>query len=271
MSTYAGSHKATQLLQNHPDRFAGQGAVVATWRTYRGRRLGPYYRLAWRENGRQRSIYLGRQGPIVEEVRLLLHQAHTSRRIRREHRLRIARLQKELIRPIRQYIKEIFRLFGNGLYIKGSEIRGIRTAGPRLTAADVPKHLIPEFPLPLPSFLTELHPQPHTNPTRPRGPKTPSASPPRHRRISEFSTFVDQNSSHFSVINLSVAPPSSPPRHHRISEFPNSVDQNPSRTTRGPPIQPNSTAGNAQGSCHRGAQVAKSLSDNFLSGGRANE
>ena len=44
----------------HGARFAHQGAVVASWQTYRGRRLGPYYWLAFRDSGRQRSIYLGR-------------------------------------------------------------------------------------------------------------------------------------------------------------------------------------------------------------------
>ncbi len=74
-------HKALILLADHPDRFARQGAVVASWRTYRGRRLGPYYRLAWRENRRQRSIYLGPGGPLVDEARRRLHQAQTARRV----------------------------------------------------------------------------------------------------------------------------------------------------------------------------------------------
>ncbi len=207
MSISTTDHRALTLLREEPTRFADQGTVVETWRTYRGRRLGPYYRLAWRENGRQRSIYLGRQGPVVRQVRILLHQAHTQRRIRRQARLRATQFRKDVSRPIRQYIKEIFRLFGNGLYIKGSEIRGIRTAGPRLTIADVPKHLIPEFPFPLPSFLTDLHTNTHTNPTRERGQETPS-------------------------------PKSA--WHYGIPEFPESVDQNHPRTTRGPPTQPTS-------------------------------
>ncbi len=33
-------------------RFAVQGSVVAGWRVYRGRRLGPYFRLAYRDGGR---------------------------------------------------------------------------------------------------------------------------------------------------------------------------------------------------------------------------
>ena len=64
MFTDQKSHKALTLLREAPTRFACQGTVTTSWRTYRGRRLGPYYRLAWRENGRQRSIYLGRQGRL---------------------------------------------------------------------------------------------------------------------------------------------------------------------------------------------------------------
>ncbi len=226
MSIAAADHKALTLLSNHPDRFAAQGTVVETWRTCRGRRLGPYYRLAWRENRRQRSVYLGRQGALVKEVRRLLQEAQASRRIRREHRRRAALFREQVSRPIRQYIKEMFRLFGNGLYIKGSEIRGIRTAGPRLTAADVPQHLIPEFPLPLPSFLAELHP--HTNPMRQRGQKPPSSNSPPHHHTPEFPKSVDQNPSYLSVTHLSVINHTCHTPHHHTPEFPNSVDQNPS-------------------------------------------
>ncbi len=56
--------------------------------------------------------------------------------------------REDVIRPICQYVEQMFLLFGNGLYVKGADISGIRTAGPRLTAADVPEHLISEFPLP---------------------------------------------------------------------------------------------------------------------------
>ncbi len=51
-----------------------QGAVVASWRVERGLRMGPYFRLAFREAGRQASIYLGacealgREGPGTRRV-----------------------------------------------------------------------------------------------------------------------------------------------------------------------------------------------------------
>ena len=61
--------RALGLIAARPGVFARQGAVVATWRPYRGRRLGPYWRLAYRDGGRQRSVHLGRNGPGVERVR----------------------------------------------------------------------------------------------------------------------------------------------------------------------------------------------------------
>ena len=45
-----------------------QGAVVATWRTQRGRTSGPFYRLAYRQGGRQRSIYLGRSALLARKA-----------------------------------------------------------------------------------------------------------------------------------------------------------------------------------------------------------
>ena len=48
-----------ELVRAQLGVFSRQGAIVATWREHQGRKLGPYYRLAWREEGRQRSRYLG--------------------------------------------------------------------------------------------------------------------------------------------------------------------------------------------------------------------
>jgi hypothetical protein len=44
------------LLAARPEVFARQGSVVASWRRRGTRTYGPYYRLIYREGGRQRSI-----------------------------------------------------------------------------------------------------------------------------------------------------------------------------------------------------------------------
>ncbi|MFH1269080.1 MAG: hypothetical protein ABIK89_25415 [Planctomycetota bacterium] len=69
-----------------PGVFAVGGTVVSTWRTYRGRRLGPYFRLAYRKGGRQWSIYLGRSEGLARRVRDLLARLQHPRRWRRASR-----------------------------------------------------------------------------------------------------------------------------------------------------------------------------------------
>ena len=137
-------HPALQLLQNEPLRFTRQGAVVATWRTYRGRRLGPYYRLAYRDGTRQRSIYLGRQSPLVDEVRRLLGHCQADHRFRCRARRSRAEFRRRVLDPVKKYMQEAFLRYGHGLYFKGWEIRGIRKflAWKKLTAS------LPELPQP---------------------------------------------------------------------------------------------------------------------------
>src|SRR4051794_25039314 len=53
-----------QRLERFLDRFAGElavrGSIVASYRNYKNRRLGPYYRLTVRDGrGVQRSVFLG--------------------------------------------------------------------------------------------------------------------------------------------------------------------------------------------------------------------
>ncbi len=118
-------HPALALLRDPPDGFDRHGAVVATWRNYRGRRLGPYFRLAWREHRRQRSIYLGREGPLVQHVRSRLGWIQRDRSWRRD----IARQRRELLRPLRQFMAESVRLYAPGFYFKGWELRGFGRRG----------------------------------------------------------------------------------------------------------------------------------------------
>lgn len=59
-------------MEQHVALLAIQGAIVDGYRTRRGQRLGPYAFLAFRDNGRQRRIYLGTDEQLVAEVRVLL-------------------------------------------------------------------------------------------------------------------------------------------------------------------------------------------------------
>ena len=60
------------------DVLSRQGSVVASWREKGGRRMGPYFRLAFRKAGKQVSIYLGSCAELVEKVRARLAEMQAS-------------------------------------------------------------------------------------------------------------------------------------------------------------------------------------------------
>jgi len=102
------------ILDNHR-LFSTTGVVVAGWRYYRNNRLGPFFRLAYRQNNRQSSLYLGRSRELAEKVRCLLAdlQFHrTCRRLRVKLRASL-RLQKTRLQE---------NLHAHGYRMKGFEI-----------------------------------------------------------------------------------------------------------------------------------------------------
>lgn len=105
------------------DAFARQGAIVATWRFYDGRRLGPYHLLVWRAAGRQRSLYLGRSPELAQEVRRLLDQVQEPRR-----RMRACARMRQAVRAALRCHKARWAqdLAKVGLTLKGFEVRGWR-------------------------------------------------------------------------------------------------------------------------------------------------
>ena len=129
-------HRAIRLIAARRDLFSRQGAVVATWRsrsrpdrlagsvTHTGK-CGPYYRLAYREDGRQRSVYLGREGPVVDEVRRLLADL--------QRPLQQRRLMNRLFRQARAAVRihktrVDAQLRPLGLRLQGFEVRGWQTS-----------------------------------------------------------------------------------------------------------------------------------------------
>jgi hypothetical protein len=137
------THPALAILAARPDLFSRQGSVVASWRRRGTRIYGPYYRLAYRDAGRQKSIYLGcedaapvaRTAPsLVEEVRRRLALRQTPRR-----RCRILdRLRRHISAALRiQKTKLNIQLRPLGLYLKGFEVRGWRTAPLRCASKTV--------------------------------------------------------------------------------------------------------------------------------------
>jgi hypothetical protein len=117
-------NRVLRLLADQRELFARQGGVHPSWRYYRGRRLGPFYRLLYRQDGKQRAVYLGADLALAEEVRAALGELQSPLRERRERR----RLLEGARRALRAQMTELDReLKKVGLYRKGNEVRG---AGP---------------------------------------------------------------------------------------------------------------------------------------------
>ncbi len=100
-----------------------QGAVVASWRVERGRRLGPYFRLAFREAGRQASIYLGKSAALVEKVRALLAEIQAPARLDRTIR-RATAAGKAALRACKARMRGLMSAWG--LYARGWDVFGWR-------------------------------------------------------------------------------------------------------------------------------------------------
>lgn len=113
-----------RFVEKHQAWLAEQGRVVTTWRRYGHRRLGPYYRLSYREGGQQRSLYLGRSQELADEVRALLAECQGSRRRRREWQRLRDELREALQRSKADWRRELARV---GLRLHGNEVRGWRS------------------------------------------------------------------------------------------------------------------------------------------------
>ena len=117
--------EVNELMNSRPQVFATQGCVVETWREYRGRRLGPYFQLSFRD-GRQRSVYLGRSTRLAEQVRHMLREKQTPVSAQRAY-TRTRRLVTLSLRRIKSEWEEDLKRAG--LSTKGFEVRGWRLGG----------------------------------------------------------------------------------------------------------------------------------------------
>jgi hypothetical protein len=116
-------HPALRLIAARPDIFIRQGYIAATYRRRNGKTYGPYYLLAYRDSGRQCSVYLGRAGELVERVRAALVALQGPRAELRqfttmERQIRVA------LRVEKRHLASLLRPFG--LRMKGFEVRGWR-------------------------------------------------------------------------------------------------------------------------------------------------
>jgi len=112
-------------LLEHPELVATQGTLLATWRVYRGRRLGPYFQIAYRQAGRQRAIYVGRSEELAERVRRLLDRLQGLHRGRQVSKRLKAQVRASL-RRTKDQLSGLLAVWG--ITLKGFEFRGVRRA-----------------------------------------------------------------------------------------------------------------------------------------------
>lgn len=116
-------HPALRLIAARPDIFARQGHIAASYRRRNSKTFGPYYRLSYRENGRQRSVYLGVAGTLVDHVRRQLSILQTPL-VQRRSLQRLQRSIRASLRTEKLHLATLLRPFG--LRLKGFEVRGWR-------------------------------------------------------------------------------------------------------------------------------------------------
>jgi hypothetical protein len=111
-----------QFFRDFANELSRQGAVVATYRQRSDRRIGPYFRVAVRDqHGHQRSLYLGANSALVQEAREKLQGLQQGQRLRRIFR----RARTVVRREARlQRASDNTELAKHGLRFKGRELRG---------------------------------------------------------------------------------------------------------------------------------------------------
>jgi hypothetical protein len=116
-------HPALRLIAARPDIFIRQGYVAATYRRRNGKTFGPYHLLAYRDAGRQCSVYLGRAGELVQKVRQALATLQGPRVELRQ----FAQMERQIraaMRVEKLHLASLLRPFG--LRMKGFEVRNWR-------------------------------------------------------------------------------------------------------------------------------------------------
>jgi hypothetical protein len=117
-------HELLRFVAQHSDLLAVQGSIQTSFRLYQGRRLGPFFRLSFREAGKQRSRYIGRDRALAVQIKRHLHKLQAplsaARQIERslaEHRRQLKLAKVEFRRLVEAH----------QLRLQGNEVRGWRT------------------------------------------------------------------------------------------------------------------------------------------------
>jgi hypothetical protein len=129
-----------RFVAAHGALLAVQGSVQETYRHYKGRRLGPFFRLSFRQAGKQRSLYIGRDRGLASAIEGQLQTLQAPRSNARQLERCLAECRRNL-----QAAKQEFRcrLEAQGLRLQGNEIRGWRTQRQLAVAPPTPPGQMP--------------------------------------------------------------------------------------------------------------------------------
>lgn len=112
-----------ERLDRLRDHLRVSGTVVSTFRTYKSRRLGPYFRLAYRVDGRQCAVFIGGDADVAEEVRQYLSDLQRPR----DQKFAVSRARRaaaqQMVADLAQFDVELAAV---GLRRRGSQVIGWR-------------------------------------------------------------------------------------------------------------------------------------------------
>lgn len=111
------------LGQEELDALRNQGFVAPEYRVRAGRRWGPCYKLRWRQEGRQRVLYLGIDERAVSEIRAALERWQRTARLHKE--------VEELFRQTRKSLKSLKNALTPQICVNGKRWHGYETRRPR--------------------------------------------------------------------------------------------------------------------------------------------
>jgi hypothetical protein len=115
------------FIDAHAEQLTHQGTIVSSFRCRGGQRVGPYYRLTFREGRNQRSLYLGNDMDLIAEARTVLQELQRPYRERRAVQRCKSAIRKALTHCRTELRRELAR---RGLRLQGHEVRGWHTPGP---------------------------------------------------------------------------------------------------------------------------------------------
>lgn len=110
-------------LERIRDDLQAGGTVVSTWRSYKGQRLGPYFRVAYRVGSTQRSVFIGCDAELAEKVRNYLHNLQHQR----NETTKLIRMRRAAAKQFAASREQFgLELAAVGLRLRGSQVIGWR-------------------------------------------------------------------------------------------------------------------------------------------------